>query len=118
MKEKLTTIYKCDFCNKNYLSKRFAIQHEKMCSKNPANHRLCYDCKFLKKKKVYSAQQDDYGGNDIQVEIFFCSKKEIALHRPQNTIKNNVIELSDYENVEMVIECNDFESDVINLGII
>lgn len=104
MTEKTTTIFSCDFCKKKYFAKRWAIYHEKICMKNPENKRLCYDCEYLTKKTL---NRDD--SEYPVLEIFYCDKKQIGLYPSQSEIRNNILDLGDYENVEMMKECEEFK---------
>jgi len=51
MKSEFKEIYKCDHCNKLYQRKHACIKHEIACHKNPENHRVCFGCMHLCKKK-------------------------------------------------------------------
>jgi len=52
MKTEYKEIYKCDYCNKLYQIKSYAIKHEKICQKNPINYRPCLSCEYLIKKTI------------------------------------------------------------------
>ena len=105
MTTEIKEIYKCDFCNKLYQIKRFAMQHEKICFKNPKNDRPCFGCIFLGKKNV-DVYEYEYDGSDFKrvYSLFFCKKKEVFLHTPKNEIKENVIDIGEY-NLPMPKEC-------------
>jgi hypothetical protein len=42
MREEVRTLYYCDYCNKRYISKYWAKQHELHCTLNP--NRICRMC--------------------------------------------------------------------------
>ena len=85
--------YHCDFCNKLYIRKFHAENHELKCLKNPENKRPCFDCKFLTKKEteIYSGTDDYYSGEPIynKVNFLYCDFKKVFLYTPINEIKNN-----------------------------
>jgi hypothetical protein len=68
-------IYKCEHCRKVYQIKRFAIEHEPKCKKNPANKQKCLEgCQYLDKKEVTYLWDAYDGQHESKKEILFCSK--------------------------------------------
>jgi len=113
MKTEFKEIYKCEFCNKLYQSKRFAEQHEKSCFKNPENKRPCFSCENLRKEKT-EIYYGYYGADGERiVNLFYCGIKECFLYTPQNEIKGNQFDLGDEENNPMPKECSDYENELI-----
>lgn len=41
------TIYRCDHCNKLYLTAKPVARHERYCKRNPANAHACFGCENL-----------------------------------------------------------------------
>lgn len=79
------TIYKCEYCKKLYQIKRFAIQHENICKKNPKNDRLCFNCTYLIKKYVCIEDCDDQckGNADCnRYSFFYCSETDSFIYPP------------------------------------
>ena len=78
MKTKLRNIYRCDHCNKYYISKYHAERHEKYCRENPNNQHACFkDCKHL------TSGQDEEGKYftcDITGKSLFSYRAEATLH--------------------------------------
>lgn len=72
------TGYKCDFCGKIYRYKGTALNHEKVCNKNPKNNAACIGCKYIEKIPVEFdniVYDDDYGGSQtIKSKMFHCIK--------------------------------------------
>lgn len=115
MKTETKEIYKCDHCNKLYQVKRFAIQHELICNKNPENSRPCLSCPMLEKKQTTVCFDAQYGGEDERkINVLYCSRKKIFLHLPKNQIKNNAFNLGDETNHPMPKECKEY-NDSLNL---
>lgn len=110
-------IYKCSYCRKLYQIKNACIYHERVCTKNPANHRLCFSCEHLTKKEtqIYSGVDDYFSSEPVNTkkEFLFCEAKDIFLYTPKNEIKGNYI-LTDadggyFENYPMVKQCELFK---------
>jgi hypothetical protein len=96
MKTSERTVYKCDYCGKNYLMKYAGERHEKYCSKNPANRHTCFDCRFL---EVERSTNDD----GFSEKTFTCSKLEKELH----SVKAERIGHSCLDHTErMPLECS------------
>lgn len=118
MKTEIRETYRCDFCNKFYLMKTACLKHEERCHLNPSNNRLCYECDHLDKKKVESVREDDHG-NLITYDLYFCKKVDACLHPPKVEFKGNAIELYEYENMPMKVECEHYKKttfdDIFNL---
>jgi hypothetical protein len=118
MKTEIREVYKCEYCNKMYQRKRFALEHEKICSKNPENKRACLDgCIHLTKKKVEVKDRiDDYYTGEIEYVIrtlFYCDKKKIFLYPPECEYKDNYYTNfynEEDENKPMPKECDEYES--------
>ena len=110
MKIKNKDVYYCDYCGKHGLSKFAMERHERMCSKNPSNKRLCFSCEYLAKDQffVYGGTSD-LGDLEMPVSVFFCNAQKIALYTPQNEIKGNMLELPE-GNYPMPAECKDYQS--------
>lgn len=80
------TLYKCDFCKKEYKRKHFCADHEKMCYWNPVNNRKCFEgCLNLERKEVevYIGRDDRYNEPIYRTyNGFFCQSKLIYLLPP------------------------------------
>jgi len=116
MKTETKEIYKCEYCNKLYQIKRYALQHEKQCPKNPENDRPCFNCEFLRKKeaKVWIWIDNYYTGEPVYEtkDLLFCDKKKIFLYPPKSEHKGNYYtEFWNEENSNnpMPKECNEQE---------
>ena len=110
MKIETKEIYKCEFCNKLYQRKHFCIRHELICLKNPANYRVCFDCKHLTKEKTTIYKDYGQGEQEESVELFFCKKINSFLYPPKVEIKKNYFDdLGDTENQPMKKECEFFD---------
>ena len=106
MKTKIQETYRCDFCNKLYVSKHHCLQHEEKCFHNPVNKRPCYNCQYLEKKNYVI--ESDYPSFNRSVKLFHCSKKEVFLYPPQCDIRKNVLDLYD-ENLPMPKTCENYD---------
>lgn len=107
MKIELREIYKCEYCNKLYQIKGYCIKHEKICTKNPINDRICFGCKYLSIKMEYIADDNSYmGDNERSVDLFHCDKKDTFLYPPKVEHKKNYFETSKGNN-PMPITCED-----------
>jgi len=111
MKIETKEIYKCEFCNKMYQVKRFAIIHEAGCFKNPENKRACLDCIHLTKKKIEIMQGYHYDGSESNrnVELFYCSAMNKFIYPPQSEAKKNYFDLGDEINEPMPKECDKYK---------
>ena len=117
MKTEIKEVYKCEYCNKLYQIKRFALEHEKMCSKNPDNKRDCLNgCNHLRKKyaKVWIGIDDYHTGEPIYEfkTLFYCEKKKTFLYPPKSEHKGNYYtEFYDEENENnpMPKECDEYK---------
>lgn len=107
MKTLIKEIYKCDHCNKVYLKKTAAINHEIICLKNPINNRPCFGCPLLTKKET-TVYYDQWDGSESErkVELLYCQAKKIFLHTPKNEMKKNAFELGYESNEPMPKECD------------
>lgn len=104
-------VYKCEFCRKLYQLKRFAEKHEKQCSKNPANYRICFGCEFLGKRRTYIMIDNEYRSYEEPLDLLYCSKIEVFLYPPKVEHKNNQFELGDHYNEPMRKECKHFKDE-------
>lgn len=110
MKQSTKTVYKCDFCKKNYLNKGAGERHQVACGKNPANERLCFGCIFLEKKATEVFYDTWQGEQGRTLELFYYEKVKSYLHTPQNELKKNAFDLGDDANDPMKTECEHFET--------
>ena len=114
MKTQIKEIYKCDFCNKLYQVKSACEKHEKVCTKNPINDRICHHCWHLDKKttQIDNSQSDYQTGETVLVDrdFFYCNYKHIFLYTPQNEMKQNFKHTDSeggyLENFPMPISCD------------
>lgn len=105
MKTALIKIFSCDYCPAYYKREHFAKQHEAKCQKNPVNDRACFDCVYAEKRKVEA--YSNIGDHTFKMEVVFCKKKEVGIYPPSIEHKGNAVELTDYTNDPMPIECDD-----------
>lgn len=66
--------YRCDHCNKVYLTSKPCLTHETKCDSNPVNFKPCLSCHHLEKKDV-KHYWDDKHIRDLS--LFHCPKKNI-----------------------------------------
>jgi len=104
MKTKIQETYRCDFCNKLYLSKHWCKIHEERCFHNPINDRPCFKCNYLSKKD-YDIEYEY--GNDRTMKLFNCSKKDTYIYPPICGYRNNEFCITG-ENIPMPKECKDY----------
>jgi len=115
MKQKEITAYFCDHCNKLYQRQHACITHEKRCSKNPDNDRLCWNCMHCS-IKYEEFWQDGYSGDDPgTVKVFHCSKLDTFVYPPKVEYSHQGPYDFDY-NIPMKNECEHFDN-VDNLDI-
>lgn len=109
MKVKTKNVYYCEHCNKHGLSEWQMKRHEILCSRNPINHRPCFNCQHLGKEQT-EIYCDNYDGSQSErkLNLFYCHKKKMFLHTPQNEAKGNMFDLCDFENNPMPTECDDY----------
>ena len=108
MKTKTKPVYYCDHCKKHGLSRPAMAHHEAICRSNPANLRPCFDCVNLTKSGTTIFYDNPDGTDDERtVSVMYCSAHKKCLHTPQNAIKGNVLDLGDYLNEPMPLECNE-----------
>lgn len=107
---KTQEIYKCEYCRKLYQIKRFAIQHEKTCRKNPVNYRCCFSCCYLHEKDFEVIEDADFGISTTY-KLLYCEKINCFLYPPKVEEKNNAIitDSSDIDNIPMKKECEFLE---------
>lgn len=111
-------IYKCEYCNKLYQIKKWAIYHEQCCHKNPLNKRACLDCSSLGKKDItiYTGVGDEFGNESEGVRsLFYCNKKSQFMHLPKSEHKKNIFELGYETNHPMPLKCDDQEKTIDDL---
>ena len=118
---KNATIYKCDFCNRRYERKHFAIKHEIKCSSNPDNWRACQDYTFLEFESATIHTDNYYGEEKFIIDIFKCTKKNVFIYPPKVEHKKNYflqegINNSDIENIPMPKKCELYENELFNIG--
>jgi hypothetical protein len=100
-------IYKCEHCKKLYQLKRFAIQHELICIKNPVNWRPCYGCPMMEKKQTTVYYDSPMGGEtERKVDLLYCNYKKQFFYTPKTEVKGTQFELGDEANDPMPIECD------------
>lgn len=117
MKIETKEIYKCDFCNRWYQRKNAAVKHEDLCIKNPYNCQPCFNCIHLSKKEAYVECDYTYGNDGTKVvEALYCKKKEIYLHTPRNSKKDNAFTIVGADNLPMPRECKYFDNGCFELG--
>ncbi len=115
MKKSTQTVYRCDHCNKPYFRRSAAEVHEMMCTKNPANHRPCFDCMHLCKKKTILYEDEGWGESERELQLLFCNAKQTHLYTPQNEMKRNWFDLGDEANDPMPKQCSQFESSFLEI---
>lgn len=95
MKEKVTTVYFCDYCKKKLFRKHAMEHHEKFCNKKPENETACQYCAHLKEttNTVESNIGDPYngGGIEITVKAFECTKLNKMLY-PLKVVRTGRLE--------------------------
>lgn len=74
------TVYQCEHCKKKLFRKHAMELHEKFCSKNPENYRVCLSCPFMEEDKiiVYEDQHTTRYGKG-----FRCSKINQNIYHPK-----------------------------------
>ena len=83
MKEIKTTIYKCDHCGKIYQRKFYCNKHEKICRKNPANDRPCFNCSCLTMKTIeYGDYDPEDGVYPSRGNALYCKKQDQFVYPP------------------------------------
>ena len=101
-----TTIYKCDFCKKVYLKKKWAEKHELGCTKNPANDRPCFHCRCLETKEFELGEDDPENGDYMyRLNILHCRKRDVFLYPPKVELKGTAYDLEDERNEPMPMSC-------------
>lgn len=115
---KTKEVYYCEHCKKHGLSKSAMIYHESICFNNPINFRPCFGCNNLQKETARISGVY-YDGSEWfrNVDVFYCTKKDIYLHTPKNEIKKNAYDLDDYENSPMPKKCEFMQYDALDLPI-
>jgi hypothetical protein len=101
-------VYKCGHCRKLYQIKNACERHEKMCTRNPDNHRACHDCTVLKKVKetIYDGYDVNGDEGEIEVGVLYCSKLDTFIHPPKVEIKGTAFEIGHKSNLPMPKECD------------
>ena len=104
--------YRCEFCRKLYVVERHAVQHETRCSKNPANNRPCFSCKFLEKRDTFVYDDGWNGEYKTAVVALYCTKYEEYRIPPKAIHRGNAYEFGDVANEPMPIECDGHDADM------
>jgi len=105
---KNVTIYKCDHCGKTYQKKFYCMKHEEMCRQNPANHRPCFDCKYLEMKKIEYGEIDPNDEEFGRADALYCNKRKHFVYPP--CVKKPYLEEEDPDaNWPMPKECEFME---------
>ena len=110
MKTETRKIYTCDYCPKHYKVASRCKYHERICTKNPENQRACYGCGHLTKREltIEHGHMDPFGNwTEREVNLLFCQKLNVLIHTPQNVVRGNQIECSEYGSAEMPKECSE-----------
>lgn len=89
--------YRCEFCNKLYLSKKWCKEHEIGCSQNPENDRSCFICMHSKKRVVTRTVDTFHGEGRANVKVFHCDEINSYIYPPK---VNNPYNGSDLEYVD------------------
>lgn len=105
------TLYKCEHCGKKYQKRFYCVEHEKVCRKNPINHRPCFSCGCLDMRTI------EYGDYDPNSDIpqatgnaLYCTKKEHFVYPPY--VKTPYCDDGgDDVNEPMPKECTEWEVD-------
>ena len=66
------TIYRCDHCNKLYLTAKPVARHEQYCKRNPANAHACFGCENLAVGETIA--------NGRRLQTFTCAAFERRLY--------------------------------------
>ena len=103
---KIIEIYKCEYCKKIYQIKRFAVQHELRCCKNPDNKRPCFDCPMMVKKEIEIYESFYDGDHERKVDLLYCNYKEQFLYTPKTELKGTAFDLGNESNEPMPKECD------------
>jgi hypothetical protein len=107
MKTENREIYRCEFCRKIYLVKRYCLYHEKLCLKNEDNKRPdCIYCCFLEKPK--------FEVNDLDCASFFtyhCKKKDKYMYSKKQILKGHLKKYPESfeDTIPMPIKCKCLE---------
>ena len=104
------TVYKCEYCGKIYLVKRFAELHKDKCRKNPDRKHDCFSCQNLKNIDVYHFY-DAYDGEHREIRnVLFCDKMNKAVY--PFWVKNYALDYitdmktgDELENIQMPFKC-------------
>jgi hypothetical protein len=116
MTERIRTVYKCDYCGKTLLIKSAMGKHEKWCSKNPENARLCYECAFLHPILFEDSYDAWDGEHEIKRRGFRCEKYGMMVYPVSVERRGLNREYSTFDDQEpMRKECAGF-SDIILAG--
>ena len=102
------TLYKCDYCGKEYKREKNCIKHEDRCSSNPVNDRACFYCESIEKTKV-NIYIDEYETTEKR-ETLYCKEVKTFLYPPSVEHKGNAylqedIGDGDVENNPMPTKC-------------
>ena len=111
MKQETKTIYRCDFCQKKYFVKPACERHEKMCSKNPANHRPCLQgCKHLENVETQYEASTGESYERVKAKGFYCAFYYIELYHPRLAHKIGAESIEEDKN-PMPLTCEQYVQD-------
>lgn len=112
MKERVKTVYNCDFCHKLYLVKTSCEKHELHCGSNPANFSACSGCVHLKEKEGVVYYDNPFGERSASVKQFECEKIGKMLY-PHKVVKKGLLEKypeTFFDQEKMPVTCEHFSS--------
>lgn len=98
MKEQVRTLYRCEYCSKYRISKSAMLNHEKWCSKNPANTHACLSCRHL--------TVDRFSGDGYNEKTFTCDllKKELHSYKAEKIDHSCLIRTE-----RMPVQCESYQ---------
>lgn len=115
MKTKTKEVYYCEHCKKHGLVKYMMIYHEKICNKNPENNRACIYCYYLEKRSTVVLVEGYFEPYEKEVEVLYCTKKDIYLYPPRVEIKGNAFELDNNHPMPKECELADYHAKIFDL---
>jgi len=80
---KQITKYQCDYCNRSYVSKYKAKEHESKCFYNPSN-KSCVTCKHVDVKEFFDSEGKVYDA------VSWCYQMDIEIFRKGCVVKHCV----------------------------
>lgn len=109
MKERTMSVFKCDHCGKNMLRRHSMVNHEKWCTKNPVNNRVCHGCGHLKEIKFTDYRDGYMGEYEVKCKGFECTKLNIKVY-PLSVERRGLTGYSTFDDQEpMKKECEYFK---------